>query len=274
MRWEMLAGKSGYIETKGALIPAYQLSEREVVLFDSGTESDPALLGLLDGRGLRVRAVLNTHLHIDHIANNEMLIREHGAEILATREEIEDQQKRGGLSYPVTVVENTGKLVIDGVAFDVIPTPGHSRGHLAYATPDGVCAIGDSMMSSHMLRASKLPYMEDADRAILSMETLRCTDYGFYIAAHKGVALREELPEMVEENIKKELDLYDLLRSCLTEPMEMEKAIDKYLLAAGIRSENMLKMYYVRRTAKARILALSSAGEFLVKDERVIPNIR
>lgn len=273
MQWETVLGNTGYIKTIHALIPTYRLPSGELLLFDSGPQPDPKLLAELERLGLRVRAVLCTHLHIDHIANNQALVERHGAEILAHAEELPLLLSRQEAPYPITTITE-GPVNIGGVQVGVIPTPGHSPGHLAYVTPDGVCCIGDSMMSLRLLQHAKMPYMEDVDRSILTMEALRQTRYPFYIAAHKAVVPLAELPDLVEANIQKELDLYALLRRSITAPLPMEEAVTAYLLAAGIRAREMLEMFYVRHTAKVRLEALSKAGEFTIKEGVIAPNHR
>ena len=271
MEWKALCGATGYIETEGALLATYHLSEKEIVLFDSGVEKSEALFDLLDALGVRVRAVLSTHLHIDHIANNEELVERYGAEVFAHEEEIKVLHIRREVNYPITKVDPEQPVTIDGAVFRVVPTLGHSEGHLAYITPDNVCVVGDALLSQEKLNQSKMPYMEDVDHAILSMEALRETSCEQYILSHNGVVPRAELSALIDENIRKELDLYDALRSCLTEPLEMDSAINRYLNAIDIRNPKVMELGYVRWTARTRICALVSAGEFCVEGEHVFP---
>ena len=63
MQIEIIHGKTGFIKTAYALIPTYQISENNLLLFDSGEEPSTELLDMLDTQNLRVRAVLCTHLH-------------------------------------------------------------------------------------------------------------------------------------------------------------------------------------------------------------------
>ena len=268
LKW--LQGKTGYIESRYALIPVYRLSGQEIVLFDSGVETDPALLELLEREGLRVRAVLSTHLHWDHIANNEALVARHGAEILAHPSEIPFFRNLCGEPYSVTGIEGD-TVEIDGISFKILYTPGHSCGHLAYATPDGVCCLGDVIMSQDELDRSKIPFMNDVDRAIVSMEDIRQTRYPFYIVAHKGVVPQAKLANIVERNIQKELDLYDLLRQQIKAPTAIEQVISDFIRAAGVRSEKMVEVDFVRHTARVRILALANVGEFSIEGDLVIP---
>ena len=66
-----------YVESIGATdIGIYMLDERNVVLIDSGEYPSEEFMGMLCEETLFVRAILQTHMHIDHIGNNESLVRE------------------------------------------------------------------------------------------------------------------------------------------------------------------------------------------------------
>ena len=271
MKLESVLGKTGYIETVDAAIPFYRLSEHRVVLFDSGTEPDEALLELLEQHDLRVRAVVCTHLHPDHIANNEALVVRHGTEIFAHPLEFPWLYARQNVPYPITEIKNERLLEIDGAKIRLQRTPGHTDGHLLCVTPDNVCCLGDALMTQDMLDRSKIPYMEDVDRSIISMEAIRRSDYPIYIAAHRGVITGAELPAVVDQNIQKELDLYELLRRRITEPMDLEQVTDDFIRASGVRSQKMLEQDFVRHTARVRIFALVHAGEFSMEENMIIP---
>lgn len=271
MELKPLLGRTGYVETPGADLPVYRLSDREILLFDSGRESCPELLDLLDREDLRVRAVVCTHLHEDHIANNESLIGRHGAEIIASASDIRELRSREPVSYPISALPKGDRLEVAGVTILLLPVPGHTAGQTAYVTPDGVCCVGDALMTRGPLERSKIPYMEDVDRSMESMELLRQTDYPWYIAAHKGAVAAEELPALIDRNLQKELDLYELLRRRITGPTPMEQAVTDFIRGAGVLSPQMVEQDYVRETARARVLALIHAGEFVLEDELVVP---
>ena len=133
-----LRGRTGYVDLPGALVPVYRLSEHEVLLFDSGREPSPELMDLLEWEQLRVRAVMCTHLHEDHIANNEQLIARYGTEIYASALDVRELLARDTVPYPIHPVENTDVLRIDGAEIRLLALPGHTEGQLAYVTPDGV----------------------------------------------------------------------------------------------------------------------------------------
>lgn len=272
MLWKIIQGKTGFIDTPQALIPTYQLSDHEIIMFDSGVQPHPELLDDLEARNLKVRAVFCSHLHPDHMGNNAVLVECFGAEIFTTVPEREFYESWAELPYPTTFIGDEASVTVDGVELKILYTPGHSPGHLVYITPDGVCYVGDVLMSSQVLQWSKLPYTQDAVRAIFSMEAIRNTGYPYYVMAHKGVVTLEEMPALVDENIRKELALYYLLRQQIPGPKRIKEVLHDFILATGVQEQSLNK-FTVLHAAKVRLDALIRAGEYHVKDGMVIPEL-
>lgn len=270
MQFLPLHGNTGYIALEHALLPVYRLSKEDILLFDSGLEESTPLLDLLDREKLHVRAVLCSHLHPDHTGNNALLVQHHGAEVFAHKAELTAQYSWLHHIFPVTAINDEHVVSIDGASIGIVPTPGHSPGHLSYITPDNVCYVGDAVMSCDVLFSAKLPFMEDIDGSLVSMETLRSTDCLYYIAAHKGVIPQSEIHDVINANIQKEILLYDLLRSLLQSPTPVENAVDHYLAAVGVQGERA-KAAHIRYSALSRLHALVTAGEYTLKDGFVHP---
>lgn len=271
MELKNLQGRTGYLELPEAIIPVYRISEREVLLFDSGRDPNPEMMALLEREQLQVRAVLCTHLHEDHIGNNDLLIARYGTKIYASAPDIAELLSRDSVSYPIIAIEDADVQYIEGVEIRLLPIQGHTPGQVAYITPDDVCCVGDAIMTQKPLERAKIPYMDDVDGSMVSMEYLRQTDYPFYIVAHKGIVPKEELSALIDQNIQKELDLYELLRSKISEPTPMEQVITDFIRGAGVLSQKMVDQDYVRHTAKVRVLALAHAGEFSMENGRIVP---
>ena len=85
---QQVAGNTWCIVQPRAMVPYYQLNEREIILLDSGCMLHGELEEWLEGQGLRVRAILNTHDHWDHVAANAALQQRQG----------KDQGRRWGRS--------------------------------------------------------------------------------------------------------------------------------------------------------------------------------
>lgn len=284
--WNHVTGRTSYADVAHALVGIYEFAPGRVVLIDSGGRPSEEFLDGLRDRGLTVRAIICTHLHIDHIANNNAIIERDGAELYATAENIRffdetpaSPQWRKHVSPPsqkpiIPIPAGAASVEIDGVSFGILPTPGHVPGHAAVITPDGVCHLGDAVMSGTYLSRAKMPYILDVDEAVVSMEAVRETDYPFYLVSHCGVFTREEMPAMVDENIQKELDIYDLLRSIAVEPMEMEELVTRFMDAAHIHTKFSIAQEATRSTCRARVYGLINAGEFVLDGGIVHPRGR
>jgi hydroxyacylglutathione hydrolase len=94
----------------------------------------------LAARSLRLRAILLTHHHGDHIAGAAALRERHGAAIHAPRDE-----RIGVADHRV----GEGDVVALGqpqARFEVLDVPGHTRSHIAYAG-EGLLFCGDTLFS-------------------------------------------------------------------------------------------------------------------------------
>jgi hydroxyacylglutathione hydrolase len=80
-------------------------------------------------RGLRIRAVLETHLHADFVRGSRELAANAGAEIYAAAD--------ANLEFPHRAVIPGERFTLAGLSVEGIPTPGHTPEHLAYRISDG-----------------------------------------------------------------------------------------------------------------------------------------
>lgn len=129
-------------------------SGRRAMLVDPGLDSEPVLDAIRE-RGLTCGLIVNTHGHLDHVACNAFFKRETGAPLaihpadVPLLRNVRAHATMFGLSaedspLPDLELAEGAPLEFDGIAFDVLHTPGH--------TPGGVCLrSGDLMLCGDTL---------------------------------------------------------------------------------------------------------------------------
>jgi hydroxyacylglutathione hydrolase len=140
---------------------------REGAVIDPGGDPDP-ILAAIEAEGLRIRYVLNTHAHFDHMAANEPLLAASSAPLALHPADMELLTTGGGarwfgllssLHSPNVDVElsDDQELTVGELRVKVLHTPGHSPGHVAFFLPkEGVLFSGDALFQ-HSIGRSDLP---------------------------------------------------------------------------------------------------------------------
>lgn len=272
-----------------ALLPIYKLTDRDIVLIDTGYAKldRSALTNLIDENGWRVRAVLCSHAHWDHTGNVRYLQQRYGAQAAISL--IEAGISVNPDSYRANYVALTyGKsrelfleecftadrvifpqddhIDVDGARFGVLPLPGHSAGHIGFVTPDGVAYIGDCLLDSHEIAGAKLPTSMYIARDLESKESLRGADYPAYILAHKQVITDPaQLPALIDENIAFIHRKADELLEDLTDGMTFSDWIYAFCQRENIRTKQELKFSIVERNFANFVDWLTDSGRVSIQ---------
>jgi hydroxyacylglutathione hydrolase len=130
------------------------------LVIDPGDEPE-RLLAAIDGLGVAVEAVLLTHTHFDHVGAVAPIARATGAPVycpeleLPVLADINSYVFAGFGPYEPYDADETvaggERLELAGLELDVIFTPGHSPGHVSYATGDVVLS-GDVLFAGSIGR--------------------------------------------------------------------------------------------------------------------------
>jgi hydroxyacylglutathione hydrolase len=141
----------------------------EAVVIDPGYEvAEPEL---------QVAAILVTHCHWDHLGGIAPLARATGAPVYMAEREAPVLENPDAF-YPDQQIppysadvrlEEGDSVDVAGLTFDVVEVPGHSPGHIAFAT-DGMLFSGDVLFAGSVGRTD-LPYA-DWDTLVASIRTL------------------------------------------------------------------------------------------------------
>lgn len=121
----------------------------------------------LKANGLNVKAILLTHGHFDHIYGVKELKRLTNAKVYAYEEEKELLENprmnvSAQVGRPVTVVPDVllkdgQKVSIDGFEFEVLHTPGHTRGSACYYFKESEILISGDTLFMESIGRSDLP---------------------------------------------------------------------------------------------------------------------
>ncbi len=134
---------------------------KEAVVIDPGDDGDQILIALAKS-SLKVKYLINTHGHFDHVGANKAMKEATNAEIGIHPDdapmlmELSKSASMFGLSAenspPADILLNHGdQLSFGDITLDVIHTPGHSKGGICLYTK-GYLFAGDTLFKSSIGR--------------------------------------------------------------------------------------------------------------------------
>jgi len=139
---------------------------KEAIVVDPGGDVEKVLAALAR-HGLRCRAILNTHTHIDHVGANDALRQATGAEVMLHAADLPlydnlriQSEWMGGMlppppRSPVDQELDHGDVVrAGGLAAEVLHTPGHTPGSLCFHVPgaEPLLLSGDTLFAGSIGR--------------------------------------------------------------------------------------------------------------------------
>ncbi|WP_234124963.1 MBL fold metallo-hydrolase [Clostridium hydrogenum] len=267
-------GNTYCIDTGMTYIPFYKINQEEIVMLDTGLKKGErdGIERVLEDNNFRVRGILNSHAHIDHIGNNAYLKNKYKSiiamsdcEAIICSSEIklklyyESQTLRSlkeNCSHmicktDISIAENQHEVSLCGVNFRILHTPGHSPDHICSITPDDVAYLGDTLISYEVMRGSKMPYayiLSEDMKSKAKLYDLKCSKY---VVAHKG--MYNDITKLIDDNMdfyeSKAMRIYELI----DEPMTMEDIMKAVIKSFAIKVKDMHKYYVIERMLKSYV---------------------
>jgi glyoxylase-like metal-dependent hydrolase (beta-lactamase superfamily II)/rhodanese-related sulfurtransferase len=110
--------------------------ENEAVVIDASLEPE-IYMNLAQDRGWQIIAVLDTHIHADHISRSRTLAERTGATIY-----LPEQQR---VTYSFTALENNAAIKVGAAVITALQTPGHTPESICYLLDQQALFTGDTL---------------------------------------------------------------------------------------------------------------------------------
>ena len=281
MQIKEIKGNTFCIDTGMLYIPFYKINNEEIIMLDSGWAEGErkGIEELLEENNLRVSAIICSHAHVDHIGNNTYLKEKYNSIIampayeaficsstvnlklyynIQTLSEVTEHFGHMVCETDIMIFNTQHSIVVKGVKFNILHTPGHSPAHICITTPDDVAYLGDTLISYEVMRGAKMPYafiLSEDLKSKLKLYDLKCSKY---IVAHKG--MYNDIKELITDNINFYKERASRILDVIDGPMTMEGILKTAIEKFNIHVKSKYKYAIVSRMLRSNVEYLHETG--------------
>jgi|GEM_PF-2394797 len=271
--------------TPFANIGLFYSAINEVVLIDSGhIHASKKLLDFFVDNGIVVKAIINTHGHIDHVGGNFALQAYFNCSIIMpyldhiycedisryylsfSSSAIEGLNVYGNHTFNVTtLLKEETSVEVEGYSFEIRALKGHTVNQKAIVTPDGVCFLGDGLMAEDTLQKSKFAVVTDLVMHHRTLDQIKSYEDAYFVLGHgEEIYQKDAIAMLCERNHT----YFDLKCEALLDILEKGKSFDQMMKALnesyGLR-RNIFKYFVAERSIKAMLAYLEATGRIEIK---------
>lgn len=274
-------GNTFFIDTGMTYVPFYKIDDDKVIMLDAGWakgEREGIEEALLK-EGLRIKGIICSHFHMDHVSNCGYFKEKYGCIIampayealicssssnlkmyynMQTLTEVETYYRDSVFETDIMVSDRDECISMSNVKFHVLHLPGHSPAQIGIITPDDVAYIGDSLISYDVMKGAKMPYAYILSLDLKTKNSLKKLHNSMYIIAHKGVY--DNINELIEDNIMFYKDrargVYSVIKGSMTIEDILKAAVEKF----NIPIKNSYKYNFMQRMVRSYVEYLNEAG--------------
>ena len=144
---------------------------KECVIIDPGCyekDEQQELASFIENKNLKVKYLLNTHCHIDHVLGNQFVKDRFNVALLLHKDELVILNSNKALApnygipnyqeaYPDEYIDELDKIKFGDTELQVLFVPGHSPGHIAFYNKDRKICISGDVLFQRSIGRTDLP---------------------------------------------------------------------------------------------------------------------
>ena len=260
-------------------IGVYIDGENDAYFIDSGSDKDAGRRArqILEREGLKLRAIINTHSHADHVGGNAYLQQQTGCKIYAmgaesaiARHTVLEPSILVG-AFPYRELKHKFLMAASSdcedlrTAQDVLPhgmeifsLPGHFIDMIGVMTPDNIAFVADCVSSAATLEKYKIGFLYDVGAQLETLENIQSMKAKLFIPSHAEPA--EDLTALAQINIKSILETKAIILSHLEMPRCFDEIMREVFNSYNLKM-NVMQHALVGSTIKSYLSWLKDMGE-------------
>lgn len=259
----------------------------EAVLIDSGNDSSSGrkILRLAQEKEWKIKLIINTHFHADHVGGNAFIQKRTGCGIAASEKEapfinmpemepeilwsgrapkaISNKFLQAEPSMVTMILEPDS--FIKKFSLKITPLPGHAHGQIGVTTPDNVFFTADSVISERILNKYGIPFTADYCNAMSTFDKLEQSHADFFVPSHGDIC--KEITETVIANRRCLSVLKDEILEICSESSTKDDIVGK-LASMHSLDMNISQYVLIQSTVAAILSPIIDSGEIVCSFER------
>lgn len=273
-------GNTYCIDTGMTYLPFYKLNEEDIILMDSGYQKEcDGIDKLLESNNLKIKTIICSHAHPDHVGNNAYFKEKYKCKIAMTRDEaficssyanfkafydqpmslIKNYYQNLIFETDIIIKDKQDSIIVNDHVFRLFHTYGHSSDQICITSPDDVCYLADSLISYETMKGAKIPYAFVLKDDLKSKKDLHELKSSRYIVAHKGIF--DQVDKLIEDNIEHYGKIAESVYEVISEPMTFEDILRKIIRKYNIEVKSVYKYKMAERMLKSYVEYLYEIGK-------------
>ena len=147
----------------------FDVQRRDALIIDPGIP-DKRIENFISERKLKIKKILNTHGHFDHVGANDHYADLFKVEVLA--HEADRPLYERSKNEPDEFFSKEGSLDIEGLQVSVIHTPGHTPGSVCFLI-NGMLITGDTLLKKSIGRTQGKTPLEEIEKMNKEVEHIK-----------------------------------------------------------------------------------------------------